>query len=248
MCKVKWFLDFQEACAHEKNCNGSANNIGVPPPPPPSSSSSHMAHCDVIEIVEETTSLIPTDSNDGTGLVEKANSGGGRQTLASIFRPQRGVSSTTKEQSKMTKKLAFTSISSSSSSLSSSLPRAKMKKNKEATTSEVVPGITQAEYEEHLAAEKEHRRRTTRTSTRLAAIDEESTKNVQALKSTSNKRARLGRREERRDGRTNAVKMEVDDNSTDDDEADDECKVIDAVQPTTTSTKSNTVTKKKGLL
>ena len=46
VCKVKWFLDFREACEHEESCGKVANERtgggGLPPPPepmPPSSSS-----------------------------------------------------------------------------------------------------------------------------------------------------------------------------------------------------------------
>ncbi len=46
VCKVKWFLDFREACEHEESCGKVANKRtgggGLPPPPeptPPSSSS-----------------------------------------------------------------------------------------------------------------------------------------------------------------------------------------------------------------
>lgn len=243
VCKVKWFLDFNEACAHEKNCTANGSNSGGPTPP--SSSSLRMAHCEVIDIVEETTALVSADSNDGTVVEKKSNADG--QGLASIFRPQRGKTSTAKEPPKMTKKIGFASLSlSSSSSSTSSVSHAKKKKGN-LSSEVVVPGVTQAEYEEHLAAEKEHLRRSTRTktTTKLAAIDEEMTEQSQTLPSTSNKRARLGKGEQR-NGRFNEVAIDIDDDSTDED-ADDECVVIDEVQ--TKPTKTDVFTKKKkGLL
>ncbi len=237
MCKVKWFLDFQEACAHENICNGhGSNGIGTSPPPP--SSSLIMPRCDIIDIVEETTPSIFTNSNDGTEMTEKRNPDG--QCFASLFRPRRGKTFESKDQTKMTKKKGLASISSSSpqTSLSSHT-------RKKELPSEMIPGVTQAEYEEHLAAEKEYHRKSTRITTRLAAVDEKTTENTQVSKSTSNKRARLGRRE-CTDGRDPEVKFDVEDDSTDDD-TENECVIINEGQ-SSTSKKSNILTKKKGLL
>ncbi len=236
VCKVKWFLDFQEACAHERICNGHENN-GVGPSPP--SSSLLMPRCDIIDIVEETTPSMFTDSNDGTEITKKRNPDG--QRFASFFRPQRGKTSTSKDQPKMAKKKGSPSISSSPP-----LPllSSHTKEKKEELSSEMIPGVTQAEYDEHLAAEKEYQRRSTRITTRLAAIDEKTTLNAPDLKSTSSKRARLGRRE-RTDGRDPGFEFDVDDESTDD-AAENECVVID--EGKSTSKKSSVITKKKGLL
>mmetsp|Transcript_11779 Transcript_11779/g.25072 ORF Transcript_11779/g.25072 Transcript_11779/m.25072 type:complete len:1591 (-) Transcript_11779:61-4833(-) len=58
VCKVKWFLDFKEACAHEAQCKGrppSSSNA-------PSSSSNATAN---VNVVRE-NSLICEDSNDGS--------------------------------------------------------------------------------------------------------------------------------------------------------------------------------------
>lgn len=60
VCKVKWFLDFDEACAHEAACAGAGGG-GTPPPPASPAASSNAAAPNVVG----ENSLVSSDSNDG---------------------------------------------------------------------------------------------------------------------------------------------------------------------------------------
>ena len=76
VCKVKWFLDFREACEHEESCGkvGNARNGGgglSPPPPPPSSSScASFKSTMVASRVVQSDSISSADSNDDSAKSE----------------------------------------------------------------------------------------------------------------------------------------------------------------------------------
>ena len=72
VCKVKWFLDFREACEHEESCGkvGNARNGGGGLPPPPSSSRASSMSTTVASRVVQSDSISSADSNDDSAKSE----------------------------------------------------------------------------------------------------------------------------------------------------------------------------------
>ena len=134
VCKVKWFLDFKEACAHEENCTGT---VQQPTSSPEDEEEDACEDGDNDNVVDVNSSMI---SNESDELAASSNANGGGENEVDAPSSETGALHSTSTKARVARKTSGSNTNDNdcnNSSSSTSLKSTGGSKKKKVSATEI---------------------------------------------------------------------------------------------------------------